>query len=82
MHTQVMKWFSMAALLLTTLCWNASANGQLELGLVLCAATGMVLTLAFQANKYRAAGVFAIALRHNPLLPFHSPETPAYPSFS
>ena len=47
MPTQVMKWFFIAALLMTLLCWNASANYQLELRLVICGAAAVVLTQAF-----------------------------------
>ena len=70
MHTVVMKWVSIAALLLAVMFWNSAANYQLELNLVVSAAAAVVLIQAFQAKKYRwAAGFLAIALLFNPAVP-------------
>jgi hypothetical protein len=70
MHTQVMKWVSIAALLLAVVFWNSGANFQLELKLVVSVAAAVVLIQAFQAKKYRwAAGFLAIALLFNPVVP-------------
>jgi len=52
MHSQVVKWFSIAALLAAVLSWKSAANYQLELKLVVCVAAAVVLTQAFQAKKY------------------------------
>ena len=70
MHTVVMKCVSIAALLLAVVFWNAAANYQLELNLVVSAAAAVVLIQAFQAKKYRwAAGFLATALLFNPAVP-------------
>lgn len=70
MYIQVMKWVSIAALLVAVLFWNSGANYQLELNLVVSVAAVVVLVQAFQAKKYRwAAGFFMIAVLFNPALP-------------
>jgi hypothetical protein len=70
MHAQVMKWVSIAALLVAAMFWNSAANYQLELNLVVTIAAAVVLIQAFQAKKYRwAAGFLAIALLFNPAVP-------------
>jgi len=70
MHTKVMKWVSIAALLLAVVFWSSAANYQPELNLVVSVAAVVVLVQAFQKRKYRwAAGFLAIALLFNPLLP-------------
>ena len=70
MYIQVMKWVSIAALLVAVLFWNSGANYQLEPNLVVSVAAVVVLVQAFQAKKYRwAAGFFLIAVLFNPALP-------------
>jgi Family of unknown function (DUF6804) len=69
-HTQVMKWVSIAALLVAVLFWNSGANYQLELNLVVSVAAVVVLVQAFQAKKYGWAACFlVIAVLFNPALP-------------
>ncbi len=74
MHARVMKWLSIATLLLTVLFWGAAKHYRLELDLVVCAAAAVVVAQAFQARKYYwVAGFFAIALMFNPLVPIFRP---------
>jgi hypothetical protein len=69
-YIQVMKWVSIAALLVAAMFWNSGANYQLELNLVVSVAAVVVLVQAFQAKKYRwAACFFVIAVLFNPALP-------------
>ena len=70
MHTKVMKWVSITALLLAVVFWRAAPNYQSELNIVVCAAAAVVLIQAFQAKKYRwAAGFLGLALLFNPAMP-------------
>lgn len=70
MYTQVMKWFSIVALLSAVVFWNSAPNFQIELNGVVCVAAVMVLIQAIQAKKYRwAVGFLAIALLFNPAVP-------------
>lgn len=70
MHAQVMKWFSIAALLLSVVFWSSASNYQIELNVVVSIAAAVVLIQAFQAKKYGwAIGFLAIALLFNPALP-------------
>jgi hypothetical protein len=70
MHTVVMKWFSIAALLLAVMFWNSAPNFQIELNIVVSAAAAVVLIQAFQAKKYSwVAGFLALALLFNPAVP-------------
>jgi hypothetical protein len=70
MHTQVMKWVSIGALLLAVVFWNSATNFQPELNLVVCVAAAVVLIQAFQLKKYIwAAGFLMIALLFNPAVP-------------
>ena len=70
MHTQVMKWVSIAALLLAVVFWSSATNFQPELNLVVCGAAAVVLIQAFQLKKYNwAAGFLMIALLFNPAVP-------------
>jgi hypothetical protein len=62
MQTQVMKWSSIASLLLAVLFWKSGANYQLALNLV-CVAGAVVLIQAIHTQKYPwAAGFLAVAL--------------------
>ena len=70
MHTQVMKWVSIVALLLAVVFWNSAAFYQVELNLVVTIAAAVVVIQAIQRKKYPwAAGFFAIALLFNPAVP-------------
>ena len=70
MHTEVMKWVCIAALLLALVFWGSIANYQTELNVVVSVAAAVVVIQALQARKYRwAAGFFAIALLFNPVVP-------------
>jgi hypothetical protein len=70
MHTQVMKWVSIVALLLAVVFRQAAPAYQSELNLLVCAAAVVVLIQAFRAKKYGwAAGFLGIALLFNPAMP-------------
>lgn len=70
MYTQVMKWFSIVALLSAVVFWNSAPNFQIELNGVVCVAAATVLIQAIQVKKYRwAVGFLAIALLFNPAVP-------------
>ncbi len=80
MHARVMKWLSVATLLLTVLFWKSAKQFWLELDLVACATAAVVVTQAFEAKKYYwVAGFFALAflfanaLTFNPVLPIFRP---------
>jgi hypothetical protein len=70
MHAQVMKWISIAALLLAVVFWNSASTYQIELNVVVSIAAAVVLAQAFQAKKYPwAIGFLLIALLFNPAVP-------------
>jgi hypothetical protein len=70
MHTKVLTWLSIAALLSVLAFWNSAPAFQLQLNLVVCVAATAVLIQAFQAQKYRwAAGFLVMALLFNPAIP-------------
>ena len=73
MVTKIMKWTTMAALLMAGMLWSSAANSQFPrfvLGFVVCFSAGVVLMQAVRARKYVWAGGFAaIALLFNPLVP-------------
>ena len=70
MHTKVLTWLSIAALLSVLAFWDSAPAFQLQLNLVICAAATAVLIQTFQAKKYRwAAGFLAMALLFNPAIP-------------
>jgi hypothetical protein len=70
MRTKVVKWVSIAALLLTVLFWSAAANFQLALNVVVSAAAVVVVVQAVQTKRYGwAAGFAALALLFNPAVP-------------
>jgi len=70
MHTKVLTWLSIAALLATLALWSSAPAFQLELNLVVSVAATVVLIHAFQARKYRwMAGFLATALLFNPAIP-------------
>ena len=70
MHTKVMKWVAIVALLLAVVFWHSAPAYQGALNLVVSVAAAVVLIQAFQAKKYRwAAGFLGIALLFNPAMP-------------
>lgn len=70
MHTKVLTWLSIAALLSALAFWNSAPAFQLQLNLLVCVAATAVLIQAFQAKKYRwAAGFLATALLFHPAIP-------------
>ena len=70
MYTQVMKWASIAALLLAAVFWHAAPTYQVELNTVVSVAAATVLVQAFQEKKYRwAAGFLCVVLLFNPAVP-------------
>ena len=69
MVTKIMKWVSIAALLLGVL-WRSSPSYELLLQFVVCAGAILVVLQAAGADKYLwAAGFSAIALLYNPIVP-------------
>lgn len=69
MHTEVMKWASIATLLAALLFWPATVNYQTALSVVVCAGAVVVLLQAYRAQRYRlAAGFLCIAVIFNPAL--------------
>jgi len=69
-YTQMMKWVSIAALLVAVVFWSSAADYQWELSLVVSVAAAVVLAQAFQVKKYRWAACFLmIALLFNPAVP-------------
>jgi len=74
MPARVMKWLSVATLLVTVLFWGSAKNFRLELDLVVCAAAAVVVAQAMEEKKYYwVAGFLAIALMFNPLVPVFRP---------
>jgi hypothetical protein len=70
MHTELMKWVSITALMLAVVFWRSAPDFQGSLDLVVCGAAAVVLVQAYQAKRYRwAAGFLAVALVFNPAIP-------------
>jgi hypothetical protein len=70
MHTELMKWVSITALLLAVVFWRSAPDFQGSLDLVVSGAAAVVLIQAYRAKKYRwAAGFLAVALVFNPAIP-------------
>ena len=70
MLTKIMKWVSMAALLLTAIFWDVAADYQLVLDFVVCTGAFVVILQAVRAKEYRwAAGFVAIGLLFSPVVP-------------
>jgi uncharacterized protein DUF6804 len=69
MFTKIMKWVSIAVLLLGALRLP-SAGSQVLLELVICVSALLVVRQAFRVGKYAwAAGFLTIAALFNPVLP-------------
>jgi hypothetical protein len=74
MHARVMKWFTIATLLVTVLFWRFARDFRLELDLVVCVAAGIVMAQAYRAKRYSwVAGFLTIALVFNPIVPLFRP---------
>jgi hypothetical protein len=70
MLAKIMKWVSIAALLVAAMFWRSATNYQLVLDFVVCLGAVVVVMQAVGAKKYRwAAGFVAIALLFNPAVP-------------
>ena len=72
MLPRIIKWITVASLLMAALLWRIAANSQLPqflLGFIVCFGTGVVVMQAVRARKYVWAGGFgAIGLLFNPLV--------------
>jgi hypothetical protein len=69
-YPQMMKWVSIAALLVAVVFWNSAANYQRELDLAVSVAAAVVFVQAYQVKKYRWAACFlTITLLFNPAVP-------------
>jgi Family of unknown function (DUF6804) len=73
MFTKIMKWVSVAVLLLAVF-WRSSASFQLVLESVVCVTAILVFMQAVRTGKYLwAIGFVAIALLFNPVVPVGLP---------
>ena len=69
MHTKLMKWLSVAALLLAGLGLPMGSN-RIVLEIIVCVSALLVVTQAIRVGKYFwAAGFSAIAVLFNPIVP-------------
>lgn len=78
MLTKMMKWISIAALLLlSALSWNSTSDYRTVLAaLAVCAGAVVVLAQSGSRGKYIWAAVFlAIAVLFNPVVPIALPRT-------
>lgn len=72
MHTETMKWVSIASLLCAMIFWPSSSKFQTELGLVVSVAAAIVVIQAYRSRNYVwAAGFVVIAVLFNPLFPIY-----------
>jgi hypothetical protein len=70
MLTKIMKWGSIAALLVLATAWPAADKRTFVAALVVWAGAFVVLVQATQAHKYAWAAVFlAVCLLFNPVVP-------------
>jgi hypothetical protein len=70
MLTKIMKWVSMAALLLAAMFWGSAANYRFLLASVVCLGASIVVVQAIRAKEYAwAVGFVAMALLFNPIVP-------------
>jgi hypothetical protein len=79
MHTKIMKWLSIAALLLAVLPLPIGSqrvgSHRVVLEIVVCVSAILVVTQALRAGKYFwAAGFSVIALLFNPVVPVELSE--------
>jgi hypothetical protein len=69
MHTKIMKWLSIAALLLAVLRLPIGSH-RVVLEIVVCVSALLVVTQAIRADKYYwASGFSVIAVLFNPVVP-------------
>jgi hypothetical protein len=69
-HINVMKWFSIAVLLLTLTFWKSAGDYQLALNVVISIAAVVVVVQAFRSKRYLwAAGFIVVAALFNPVAP-------------
>jgi len=70
MLSTIMKWVSIAGLLLAAMSWRSVANYPLLLEFVVCLGATVVVMQAARAEKYFwAAGFLGIAVVFNPIVP-------------
>jgi hypothetical protein len=70
MLTKIMKFVSIAALVLAVFFWNWSTNFQTVVQFLVCGAAGLVALQAARAGKYLWAAAFGvIVVLFNPLAP-------------
>ncbi len=75
MLTNIVKWVSIAALLLAAMSWRSAANSQLLLDFVVCMGAIVMVMQAVRAMEYGwATGFVAIALLFNPAVPAFRPS--------
>ena len=75
MFATIMKWVSIAALLLAAMFWPSAANYQLLLEFVVCVGAMVVVLQAVQTKKYVWAAAFvAMGLLFNPVVPAFTPS--------
>ena len=58
MPAKIMKWVSIAALLMAALVWHSATNYQLVLGFVVCMGAIFVVQQAIRARKYFWSAAF------------------------
>ena len=69
MFPTIMKWVSIASLLLAAMFWRSAADYQLALEFVVCTGASVVVMQAIRAEEYRwAAGFVVMALLFNPVV--------------
>ena len=74
MLTKIMKWSSIAALVVTVLFRQTGENYRLPLNFGICMGAILVIRQALQAKQYVwAGGFFAIALLFNPMVVIFRP---------
>jgi len=71
--TRIMKWITMAVLLMAAMLWGSAANSQFAqflLGFVVCLGAGIVAMQAVHAKRFIwVVGFAGIAVCFNPLFP-------------
>ena len=80
MFPKIMKWISLAALLLSGVLWSAGANQALLLSIVVFMGSVVVLRQAVTERAYAwATGFGSIALIFNPAAPLFRDSTVWFP---
>lgn len=71
MRTEIVKWLSIAALMLAMAFWKSAAGYQFALNLVVSMGAGVVAVQAFRAGRRGwAYGFLGLAAAFNPAIPF------------